>query len=305
LKALKIGIAELDTSRVPALPPLLHDSSNEYHVPRARSVTTFPDGSPDFELSAGRVGLLTEELRDNHGVESIDSLSELRGKCDAVMLESIDGWVHLPQFREVAQWGAPVFMDKPFTVSRAEEQEIVKIACDNTVLFASASALRFAEAFQQMLAFGGDDPVTGGDFYGPMEMQEKRPGYFWNGVHTAGILFSSMGCGCREVPVARKEMHDLVFGHWADGRIGTLRGNRVGNEAVGVVSHRSKSTHSFDAQQIPKPFYAILMRISEHFFSQRNQVHFTCRDGHGGFSSRGSQLECARPKAGFSLKKIP
>jgi len=268
MKNIKIGMAGLDTSHVLAFATLLHDRSNEYHVPGARIVAAFPGGSPEFDLSASRVEAFTAELRDKHGVEIVHSLSELREKCDAVMLESIDGRVHLSQFLEVAKWGVPVFIDKPLTIARDEAEEIAKIAGDNKVRFASASALRYAEAFQQALALGGNDPVIGADFYGPMEMQEKCPGYFWYGIHTAEMLFASMGCGCREVLAVREGMHDLVLGRWADGRIGSLRGNRAGNKAFGGVIHRSDGSRSFDVSHNSKPFYASLLEKVILFFRE-------------------------------------
>ena len=272
MKTYRIGMAGLDTSHVSAFANLLHDSSHQYHVPGARIVAAFPGGSPDFALSADRVGAFTYELRDKHGVEIVDSISALRGKCDAVMLESIDGRVHLPQFREVAQWGVPVFIDKPLTISRDEAQEIAKIAADNQVRFASASAIRFAEAFQEALACGGDEPVTGGDFYGPMQTVEKCPGYFWYGIHSVEMLFAAMGAGCREVLAVREEMHDLILGRWSDGRIGTVRGNRAGNRAFGGVIHRATGSRSFDVSTGAKPYYASLLERVIPFFRGGSEV---------------------------------
>jgi hypothetical protein len=102
--SVRIGMAGLDTSHVPAFASLLHDPNHEYHVAGGRIVAAFPGGSPDFDLSISRVEKFTAQLRDTHRVEIVESLAALRGKCDAVMLESIDGRVHLEQFREVAEW---------------------------------------------------------------------------------------------------------------------------------------------------------------------------------------------------------
>ncbi|HRJ72165.1 MAG TPA: Gfo/Idh/MocA family oxidoreductase, partial [Terrimicrobiaceae bacterium] len=196
---LRIGMAGLDTSHATAFATLLHDQSHEHHVPGARIVAAFPGGSPDFDLSINRVGQFTAELREKHGTEIVDSLSALRGKCDAVMLESIDGRVHLPQFREVADWGVPVFIDKPLTLSSDEAREIMTLAAEKNVRVTSASAMRFAESFRQALETGADAPVIAADFYGPMPLVSKCPGYFWYGIHAVEMLFAAMGPGCREV----------------------------------------------------------------------------------------------------------
>jgi len=272
MKTYRIGMVGLDTSHVPAFASLLHDATHEYHVPGARIVAAFPGGSPDFDLSANRVGPFTDELRDKHGVEIVDSISALREKCDAIMLESIDGRVHLPQFREVAEWGMPVFIDKPLAVSRDEAQEIVKTAEEKNVRVTSASAIRFAEKFQEVLAAGGDDPVTGGDFFGPVQFLEKCPGYFWYGIHSAEMLFAAMGAGCREVLAVREEKHDVLVGRWADGRLGTVRGNRTGNAGFGGIIHRASKSQAFDVSAGTKPYYASLLEKVIPFFRGDGEV---------------------------------
>jgi len=265
MTALRIGMAGLDTSHVTAFATLLHDTSHEFHVPGARISTAFGGGSPDFDLSMTRVGRFTDELRDKHGVEIVDSISAMRGKCDAIMLESIDGRIHLPQFREVAGWGIPVFIDKPLTISRVEAQEIAKIALEKRVRVSSASALRFSQAFRKALN-ASEDPVIGADLHGPMPFQEKCPGYFWYGIHAAEMLFASMGRGCRSVQAFREEHHDVVVGRWRDGRLGVMRGNRTGKSSFGGLIHRASQTSSFDVSSDEKPFYTSLLEQVISFF---------------------------------------
>lgn len=272
MSILRIGMAGLDTSHVPAFANLLHDHSHEFHVPGARIVVAFPGGSPDFNLSIDRIAQFTGDLRDKHAVEIVDSLSALHGKCDAIMLESIDGRVHLEQFREVAGWGVPVFIDKPLALSVAEAQEIAEIASAKNVRVTSASAIRFAQRFQEALDAGGDDPVIGGDFYGPMSFQEKCPGYFWYGIHTAEMLFATMGPGCRAVQAFREDLHDVVVGHWSGGRIGVLRGNRAGNNGFGGVIHRKTQSFAFDIASGTKPFYASLLERIIPFFRGETEI---------------------------------
>lgn len=263
-------MAGLDTSHVSAFAKLLHDDTHEYHVPGARIVAAFPGGSSDFELSINRVAGFTAGLRDTYGVEIVDSLSGLRGKCDALMLESIDGRVHLKQFRDVAEWGLPVFVDKPLTISGSEAHEIACIAEEKGIRVTSASAIRFAEAFSQTLAENAE-PIIGADFYGPMALQEQCPGYFWYGIHSAEMLFATLGGGCREVLALRCESHDIVIGRWIDGRIGSLRGNRTGNNSFGGTIHR-KTSASFDVSKGSKPYYASLLEKVIPFFQGKSEV---------------------------------
>jgi predicted dehydrogenase len=272
MKILRIGMAGLDTSHAPAFASLLHDGSHEYHVPGARIVAAYPGGSPDFDLSIGRVAQFTATLRDQHGVEIVDSLAGLREKCDAVMLESIDGRVHLEQFREVAHWGIPVFIDKPLTLSAVEAREIARIAGEAGVRVTSASAMRFAEKFREALESNVAEPVIGADFHGPMAYVEKSPGYFWYGIHSVEMLFAAMGSGCREVLAVREELHDILIGRWADGRLGVVRGNRAGSGVFGGMIHRKPGSASFDVSAGKKPYYASLLDKVIPFFRGEGEV---------------------------------
>lgn len=270
MKTLRIGMAGLDTSHVPAFAKLLHDTSDAHHVPGARITIAFPGGSPDFDLSINRVEGFTAELRDKHDVKIATSLSDLRGQCDAVMLESIDGRAHLGQFREVADWGVPVFIDKPLAITADDAREIARIADEKGVRVTSSSALRFAETFVQAMDGG---PVLGADIFGPMSLVEKCPGYFWYGIHSAEMLFAAMGSGCREIFSVREESHDIVVGRWADGRLGTLRGNRGGNPAFGGIIQREKSSAFFDVSKSGKAFYvSLLEQVIPFFHGQESKV---------------------------------
>ncbi|MFV0416693.1 MAG: Gfo/Idh/MocA family protein [Chthoniobacterales bacterium] len=267
---LRIGMAGLDTTHVSAFAKLLHNASDENHVPGARITAAFPGGSEDFPISIDRVRGFTDELKDEHGVKIVDALGELQGECDAVMLESVDGRVHLDQFREVAQWGLPVFVDKPFTVDADEAREIVKIAADKNVRFTSTSALRYAEKFREVL--NEDGAILGADMRGPMSLQEKCPGYFWYGIHSVEMLFTAMGVGCHEVLAVREADHDVIVGRWKDGRIGTVRGNRVENYAFAGLLHRNDRSSAFDVSTGKKPFYASLLEQIIPFFRDEKEL---------------------------------
>ncbi len=46
-------------------------------------------------------------------------------------------------------------------------------------------------------------------------------------------LFTVMGPGCISVTRTQTETTDVIVGTWADGRIGTFRGNRTGKSEYG------------------------------------------------------------------------
>ncbi|GIP39802.1 oxidoreductase [Paenibacillus sp. J31TS4] len=265
-KQLQIGIIGLDTSHVPAFTELLNDPSHPYHIPGAQVIVAYPGGSEDFELSISRVAGYTDTLRDKFQVRIVESPEEVARSCDAILLESVDGRVHKDQFALIAPFGKPVFIDKPFTLSSADAEEMMRLAAEHEVRLMSTSALRYAEGLSEALAVHDKGAIIGMDVYGPMAIQPTQPGLFWYGIHTVEMLFAAMGKDCIQVTATTNEQHDLVVGEWADGRIGTLRGNRSGNNRFGALLHREQDTSFIDVYAHPKPYYASLMeRVMKMF----------------------------------------
>lgn len=263
---LKLGMIGLDTSHATAFAELLSNEGHRYHVPGGTVIAAYPGGSDDFELSRSRVQGFTEELRQKYGVQIVDSPEETAEQCDAILLESVDGRVHLEQFRRIVRYRKPVFIDKPFTVNAGEALEIIRLAEANGVPVMSSSALRFAEGVKQAAADDEAGPIIGTDCYGPMELQPTQPGLFWYGIHSVEMLYTFMGLGCVSVMAATTAHHDVVTGIWEDGRIGTVRGSRCGNMTFGATVHREKGSRPVDVYAHDKPYYASLLEQIMAFF---------------------------------------
>lgn len=267
-QSLNIGMIGLDTSHCTAFAKLLNDPNHEYHVHGGKIISAFPGGSPDFELSWSRLEKFTSSLRDEYGVQLLDSPEAVAERSDAILLTSVDGRVHLEQFRRIAPFGKPVFIDKPFAVTTADAKEMVRLAAENDVPIMSASSLRYAQGLVDALS-GETSDILGADCYGPMEIQPTQPGLFWYGIHSAEMLYRILGKGCVQVTASTSEDHELVVGIWEDGRIGTIRGNRAGNKTFGAVIHRNNKTEFVDASLHPKPVYAGLLQAAIDMFQTR------------------------------------
>ncbi|MHA6484900.1 Gfo/Idh/MocA family protein [Paenibacillus sp. strain BS8-2] len=259
-KELKISIIGLDTSHVVAFTELLNDDTHAHHVQGGKIVAAYPGvASPDFDMSINRIDGFTEKIRDEFGIQLVSSLEEAAELGDAILLESVDGRVHLEQFKRIVKFGKPVFIDKPLAVQSSESEEIFKLSKEYQVPVMSCSSLRYAEALTKSLENNGREQIIGMDCYGPMALQETQPGLFWYGIHTVDMLFSALGKGCVEVRSVKTEDHDLVVGTWADGRIGTIRGNRSGNNQFGAMIHRTQGSEWVNVASGSKPYYASLL----------------------------------------------
>ncbi|WP_211222652.1 Gfo/Idh/MocA family protein [Paenibacillus daejeonensis] len=254
---LRIGMIGLDTSRAPAFTRLLHDGRHPHHVAGGRIVAGYPGGSADFDLSISRVEGITAQLREDYGVRIMPTPEEVAEQSDAIIIESCDGRLHLEEFRRIVPYRKPVFIDKPLAVTSSDAREIARLAEVYGVPVMSCSALRSATALTEGLqAIGGVSAVAGMDGYGPLPLETTQPGWFWYGVHTADMLYRAMGRGCRTVTVRAGIDQEFLVGEWEDGRIGTLRGNRMGNDAFGAMLHTATGTQAIDIASHAKPYLA-------------------------------------------------
>lgn len=267
---LRIGMIGLDTSHAIAFTELLNDPLHPHHVPGGKITVAFKGGSPDFELSASRVDGYARHLQEHYRVELLETPAAVAEQCDCLLLESVDGRTHSRLFSEIAPFGKPVFVDKPFALSREDAEEMLAQARHYGVPIMSSSAMRFApewtRAISNMEPAGAKGEIRGVDCYGPMALEPTQPGLFWYGIHPADMLFAAMGPGCIQVNAVTNEEYELVVGKWMDGRIGTLRGNRTGNRSFGGTIHRVNETSHTAIVSSDKAIYANLLKRAVHLF---------------------------------------
>ena len=268
-RVLRAGMIGLDTSHVVAFTRLLNDPEAEGPLARVRVVAGYPGGSPDIASSRDRVDRFTAELRDEYGVEIVDSIDELLGRVDVVFLESVDGRPHLEQVRPVIEAGKPVFIDKPLAGSLADAVEIFALAEEAGVPCFSSSSLRFRPEVDEAKEGSSTGAIVGAMTYGPCSIEEHHPDLFWYGVHGVEMLYALMGTGCQSVTRVHSDGVDVVTGSWEGGRAGTYRGIREGKSGFGGVVFGSERIESFETSGNYEP---MLIEICEFFFDGEPRV---------------------------------
>ncbi|MCX5660316.1 MAG: Gfo/Idh/MocA family oxidoreductase [Planctomycetota bacterium] len=259
---LRIGMIGLDTSHVTAFAKLLNDPTDPHHVKGGKVVVAFPGGSRDFGLSWNRVEKFTKDLKDAYGIQVVDSPEAVAQNCDLVLLESVDGRVHLEQFRRIAPFKKPTFIDKPLAVTSADAREIFRLAQDSGTTVMTSSSLRYADNLTATLTKAPADAggaIVGCEAFGPMSIEPTQPGLFWYGIHTVEVISAVMGPGCKQVVAASNNDFDIVTGTWADGRMAVLRGHRKGHSKFGVTIHREQSFEILDLYANARPLYAAML----------------------------------------------
>lgn len=234
-KPVRLGMIGLDTSHAPAFTKLFNDPKEGTDLGGMKVVTAFPGGSQDIQSSYSRVEGYTKELKDL-GVEIVDSVEDLVGKVDAVLLESVDGRPHLAQALPVLRSGKPLFIDKPLAGTLADAIAIDLLAKKYNARWFSSSSLRFSPSIYRWRTDEAlKNSVRGAASWGPCSLEKTHPDLFWYGIHGVEVLYTAMGQGCEQVSRASTPGTDLVVGVWKGGRIGTFRGIRDGKADYGLA----------------------------------------------------------------------
>src|SRR5262245_39515536 len=92
-KSLRAGMLGLDNSHVPAFAKIFNSVAAAGDLAGLKVVAGYPGGT-DIPASRDRVAGFTEQIRDM-GIEIVDSIPKLLEKVDVVLIESVDGRVHL------------------------------------------------------------------------------------------------------------------------------------------------------------------------------------------------------------------
>jgi hypothetical protein len=216
---LKLGIIGTDTSHASAFATLLNGGK----IPGAKIVAAYKGGSADVESSRTRVDKYAEELKAKWGVEIVSDIPTLASKVDAILLLSVDGRTHLPQFKAALAAKKPVFIDKPLASTLADAREIDVLAKAANVPWFSASSLRYSEIVSSVEGPG----ILGATTWGPGPFEEHHQlDLSWYAIHPVEILFTLMGPGCEEVTRVSGADADEITCKWKDGRLGTVRALR-------------------------------------------------------------------------------
>src|SRR3989442_7300051 len=235
---LKAGMIGLDTSHVPAFAKIFNNPKTTSDLAGIKVVAGYPGGT-EIPASRDRVKGFTEQLR-GMGIEIVDSIPKLLEKVDVVLLESVDGQIHLQEAVPVIEAGKPLFIDKPVAGSLADAIVIFELARQHNVPCFSSSSLRFAPGIQGILKNDKLGRIEGAATWGPCTYQDGTPDMFFYGIHGIEPLYVLMGTGCETVARTQTKDTDLVSGVWKDGRVGTYRGIRRNKADFGAVAFGSK-----------------------------------------------------------------
>ena len=232
---LRLGIIDFDSSHCVEFTRRFNHVgvSSEHFVDGARVVLACPGSS-----------LMAPERIPTHlpdvvacGVELVSHPEEMLGRIDGLLVLSICGSAHRARVEPFLKARIPAFVDKPFACSLSDARAMFSLAEEHQTVLWSSSGQRFAEEIVDLRrsekTYGR---ILGLVSYGPAKRAPGNPGLFHYGIHATEQLFTLLGPGCQSLTTQYSEGSEVVTGVWRDGRLGTLRGSRLGSTAYGVVA---------------------------------------------------------------------
>lgn len=189
----------------------------------------------------------------------------LAHNLDAVLIESNCGQQHLERAEFFLTHKMPVFVDKPFACSRKDAERMFELADKAGVPLMSSSSLRYAPEvveFRQSSA-SAEKPIIAAVTYGPAELNPKNPGFFNYGIHAVEMLYALLGRGCESIACVSGNFGDMATGVWADGRIGSVRGDRP-SRGFGFLGFTDRARHvDVSTQYIYRELLKEIVRMFE------------------------------------------
>ena len=84
---------------------------------------------------------------------------------------------------------------------------------------------------------------------------------FWYGIHAVEALYSVLGAGCESVVRTHTKNTDVITGVWANGRVGTMQGNRNGKAGYGVTAIGTKGAVKGGEKHSYKPLVEAYLKF--------------------------------------------
>lgn len=161
-------------------------------------------------------------------VKIVNSIDELLKQCDAVMIWSLDGRLHLQQATAVLKAGKRLFIGRPLASSPADALAIMKVAQETKTPCWSTSQHRFSPGFIGMRNHPEVGRLLGCDVYGGYDVKAAEADGFTRSLHSIETLYTIMGPGCTKVSCTSTPTAESITAVWNDGRVATYRGIKQG-----------------------------------------------------------------------------
>ncbi len=260
----RVGLLGIDNFGSVAYTEFLNRPHAEGVFEGVRVVAAYPIGSDDYPESDKLVASWKDQLLKMYQspkdpkdavppIEMVDSVEALLAKCDAIMIFSMDGRLHLKQADAVLKAGKRLFISRPLASSPADAVAILKLSEATKTPCWSSSQHRYSTGFSGMRDHPEVGRVIGCDVYGGWAENAPAADQFTRPLHSIETLYTIMGPGVVSVTCVSTPKVESITAVWKDGRVGTYRGIKEGavKYSATVFGEKGVSTAGIYGHGIP------------------------------------------------------
>lgn len=143
----------------------------------------------------------TRELAKATGIDFVAvSHEEMLGMVDAVFVMFRDGNKHLEYSKAFIEKGIPVFIDKPFTITNEDAEEIYALAKKHNCYVCGGSSIKHSEAIKKVKnAVQSATKIFSGEVAYPLSYSEKYGGIHFYSHHVIEPMIEIFGTDVKTV----------------------------------------------------------------------------------------------------------
>jgi len=257
----RIGILGFDNYQAVEYVAFFNKPQPEPEFAGLRVTAAYPVTSPDYPDSAALTARWQEQMLSLYKdrtdgippVELVNSTEELLKRCEAVMIWSLDGRMHLAQATAVLKAGKPLFIGRPIAATPQDAVAILRLAAEQKVPCWSCSQHRYSPGFFGMRNHPEVGKVLGCDVYGGYAETAPEADRSTRALHSLETLYTIMGPGVVQVTCTSTPTVESITAIWKDGRVGTYRGIKQGavKYSATVFGEQGVSTAGIYGHGIP------------------------------------------------------
>ncbi len=124
------------------------------------------------------------------------SIDEMLDSVDCVMVTARHGKYHLPFARRFIEKGMPAFIDKPFTISPEDADELLRLAEEHNVPLCGGSGCKYSDdltALKAEIAEGKFGRVNSAVIQFPADLESEYGGFYFYASHLTEMTTALFG----------------------------------------------------------------------------------------------------------------
>lgn len=250
---MRIGIIGIDSSHTPVFSNRINTLNKEGKT-RCKVTAFWDPGThewqhPDGPAQSAKDVAKWREDTIKEGAKQVNTIDELLGQVDGVMVLNINGHRHLELAVPSLAKGLPTYVDKPLTCSTDQAKALLNISRQYKARCYSASSLRFVTEIPKLDKEKLGD-IVAIDAYGNGELLDMMPGLWHYGCHTIEMVdaifkWSGQGAGVKRISAVEFPDRHLADWEYHDGRYVRMRMERKGSWSFGATVHGTKGVQQF------------------------------------------------------------